>query len=225
MGIVMKHITKKYNVNSKNESTAVDNIDLLIHTGEMVAIVGKSGAGKSTLMHIIGCLDKATVGEYYINDQLISNSNNRSIAKLRNKMFGFILQDFGLIEDEKVLDNVLLPNMFNNTRISNMKRNAIDKLELLNIYHLKDRYVEDLSGGEKQRVAIARALINEPEYILADEPTGALDTSNSDNIIDILNELNKQGKTIIIVTHDMGIASSCKRIITMQDGKIISDNH
>lgn len=220
MSIVLNGICKKYNSNTNRENVVLRDISIQIHDGEMVAIKGRSGAGKSTLLHIIGCLDVPTSGEYYLDNKSISQYNDRDIAKIRNQMFGYVMQDFGLINDDTVLFNIRLPLFLGNKSIENSNESIDEKLKLMGIYELKDRLVDSLSGGEKQRVAIARALVNNPKYILADEPTGALDTTNSKIIMSILKELNKQGKTVIIITHDASIASECNRILTIEDGII-----
>lgn len=220
MSIVLNGICKKYNSNTNRENVVLRDISIQIHDGEMVAIKGRSGAGKSTLLHIIGCLDVPTSGEYYLDNKSISQYNDRDIAKIRNQMFGYVMQDFGLINDDTVLFNIRLPLFLGNKSIESSNESIDEKLKLMGIYELKDRLVDSLSGGEKQRVAIARALVNNPKYILADEPTGALDTTNSKIIMSILKELNKQGKTVIIITHDASIASECNRILTIEDGII-----
>ena len=220
MSIVLNGICKKYNSNTNRENVVLRDISIPIHDGEMVAIKGRSGAGKSTLLHIIGCLDVPTSGEYYLDNKSISQYNDRDIAKIRNQMFGYVMQDFGLINDDTVLFNIRLPLFLGNKSIESSNESIDEKLKLMGIYELKDRLVDSLSGGEKQRVAIARALVNNPKYILADEPTGALDTTNSKIIMSILKELNKQGKTVIIITHDASIASECNRILTIEDGII-----
>lgn len=220
MSIVLNGICKKYKTAFNRESVVLKNISIQINDGEMVAIKGRSGAGKSTLLHIIGCLDVATSGEYYLDNKNISQYKDRDIAKLRNKMFGYVMQDFGLINDDTVLFNIRLPLLLGNKSNEGADVAIDEELKMMGIYELKDRLVDSLSGGEKQRVAIARALVNNPKYILADEPTGALDTANSKIIMNILKELNKQGKTVIIITHDTDIASECNRIVTIEDGVI-----
>jgi putative ABC transport system ATP-binding protein len=217
--IHLNNVCKIYNEGKDSEFYALNNISLKIEKNDFIAIKGASGSGKSTLLHIIGCLDVASSGTYILDEVDIKIQNNKKLSKLRNEKFGFVLQDFGLINDETVLKNVYLPLMFNTTPISQMRKLALEKLKQLNIIHLADRIVEDLSGGEKQRVAIARALINNPEIILADEPTGSLDSKNSDMIMKIFSELNKIGKTIIIITHEEFVADYCKKVFFLSDGK------
>jgi len=220
MGIFLKNIIKTYNQEKINEAKILKDITLEINNGQMVAIIGRSGAGKSTLMHIIGCLDTMTNGEYYLDDIDISKFSNKKIAAIRNKKFGFVMQDFGLINEDSVFMNVALPMLLGNAKMRNIHKTVDETLNNLGILELKDRLVEGLSGGEKQRVAIARALVNKPDYILADEPTGSLDTENADYIMEILIELHSKGKTIIIVTHDNDVAAKCDEIIKIADGKI-----
>lgn len=220
--IKLKNIYKIYNEGKSSEFTALNNIDITIDKGELIAIKGASGSGKSTLLHIIGCIDTCSKGKYIFKEMDICNIKSNKFSQVRNKDFGFVLQDFGLINDEDVLKNVYLPLMFNKTPIDEMKIIAFKKLKQIGISHLSNRIVEDLSGGEKQRVAIARALVNDPDVILADEPTGALDSINSKLIMDIFTILNQKGKTVIIVTHEDSVANMCKRIIHLSDGKIIN---
>lgn len=220
MGIQLSHISKIYNEGTASENTVLNDINFEIKDGDMLAVKGRSGAGKSTLLHIIGCLDTATSGKCIIDGIDISKLNNKQLADLRNRKIGFVMQDFGLINDDSVLRNVSLPMMFNKTPNNKIKNIALQKIKLMGISHLADRVVSDLSGGEKQRVAISRALVNNPDYILADEPTGALDSANAMMIMDQLIKLNKLGKTVVIITHDESVAKKCKTIINIDDGKI-----
>ncbi len=215
--IFLKNITKIYGKGSA-EVKALSNVSLNIEKGEMVAIIGTSGSGKSTLLNILGCLDLPTCGEYYLEDKNINSCSSKESARLRNEKFGFVVQDFALIERYTVKKNVLLPLTYSHKKIS---QEQIDNIfSKLGILEKKKVYANTLSGGQRQRVAIARAIINDPDIILADEPTGSLDTKNSGEVINILRELNSDGKTIILVTHDMQIAKSCSRIIQIEDGKI-----
>lgn len=224
MAIELKNITKIYG-SKKNKFKALSNINLKINDGEMIAIVGPSGSGKSTLLNIIGTIDNATSGSYILNNININTLKSKDIAKLRNKNFGFIFQYFGLLNDISVYKNVRIPLEYckcNRTEAS--KR--IDKLlERLGILDKKKYTPKELSGGQCQRVSIARALVNNPNIILADEPTGALDKSTGNEVLNILNEINKSGKTVIIVTHDLDIANKCSRIIKIEDGVIIDDKN
>lgn len=224
MVIELKSIKKRFQNGKGNEDALVLNdINLSIRRGELVAIKGASGAGKSTLLNILGCLDKPSSGLYFLNGIDIANNTPTEFAKLRNKTFGFVLQHFALIEDDTVIENVGIPLLFSKVPVSKIDEISMKKLHDLGVANLAQKQVAKLSGGEKQRVAIARALVNDPSIILADEPTGALDTKNTEMIMDIFKTLNNQGKTIIIVTHDDYVAESCKRVITLSDGKIVDD--
>ena len=218
MGIVLREAVKKYPLgDGGKEQVVLNGLSLTVRDGEMVAVRGKSGAGKSTLLHILGLLDVMDSGSYLLDDKDVSRLGNKEMARTRNKKIGFILQDYGLVEDETVLYNVGLPLMFSSVKLSKIQPIAREKLKKAGVEDLGDKKVSVLSGGEKQRVAIARALVNDPDYIMADEPTGALDTGNADRVIEILKQLNDEGKTIIIVTHDDAVASACKRVITIED--------
>ena len=218
--IEIKDLTKTYNYKRSNACTALRNIDLTVADGEMTAIIGASGSGKSTLLNMIGCIDTAEKGKCIINgtDVLSLSENKRTSFRAEN--IGFIIQDFALIESYSVLDNVLIPTYFVPKRKDTKKR-ALELLKSLGLAKMAKKTVSKLSGGQKQRVAIARALINEPSILLADEPTGALDTKTSAEIIELFRSLNAQGRTVIIVTHDQKIAEQCGRIIEISDGRII----
>ena len=217
------HIIKLENINKiygkkEYETIALNNINLEIETGDCVAIMGTSGSGKTTLLNIIGCLDSCTSGNYYLNNNLVKAMNSKELSCLRNSSFGFIVQSFGLIDDFTVYENVTIPLDYSKKK--KKKSDVVSLLKLLGIDNKVNKTPKELSGGQCQRVAIARALINEPEIILADEPTGALDAKTGQDIMNILLDLNKQGKTIIIVTHDLNIAKQCNRIIEIADGEI-----
>jgi len=220
MGIFMEHITKTFYLDKEYKCPVLKDISITIDTGELIAIKGKSGAGKSTLLHIIGCLDTPTSGCYRIGETDMTKLPPKELARFRNKKFGFVMQDFGLILDETVFENVSLPLLFSHVPFRKIAQKTDEQLERIGISHLRNKAVELLSGGEKQRVAIARALINNPDYILADEPTGSLDSSNSEMIMQIMKTLNQEGKTVIIITHDDTIANACNRIIHIKDGVI-----
>lgn len=219
--IQLKNITKTYNVGSSNAFEALHDITLTISDGEMVAIIGKSGAGKSTLLHIIGCIDHYDDGEYYLDDELIKNKKDSALAAIRNEKIGIVMQDYALIEDFTTIENVLLPLDFSKKKVSQPKKLAREALSAVGMAEMTDKPVKKLSGGQKQRVAIARALINHPKFLLADEPTGALDSHTSSEIMDLLKQLNNQGMTIIIITHDQTVANACTRQIEISDGNII----
>ncbi len=216
----LKNIGKIYNKGKPNACEALKNVDLEIERGDLMAIIGESGSGKSTLLHILGCLDSPTSGELYFGEKKVNFKNAKKLANYRGSKIGFVLQDFGLILGETALENVCVPLLFSKTPFSKMKKQARDSLNLLGIGKLAGKRVDQLSGGQKQRVAIARALVNDPDMILADEPTGALDSKTSSEIVSILLNLNKQGKTVIIVTHDPKIAALCRRVVTIEDGRL-----
>ena len=219
--IEISKLNKYYQIgNSKFH--ALKDIDLDIKDGEMLAVTGKSGAGKSTLMNIIGLLDSYDSGSLKIDGVEASGLRDSRLAKLRNQKIGFVMQDFSLLEHKSVLMNVMLPLYFNNRyNFREMKKLAMDALKKVGITEQASKKVNQLSGGQKQRVAVARAIINEPSFILADEPTGALDTKTSAEIMELFKNLNDNGKTIIIITHDMNIADFCQRKIEISDGRLI----
>lgn len=218
--IEMKNVFKTYGVGDGSKE-ALKDINLKIDEGELVAIVGKSGSGKSTLLNIMGCIDKVTEGEYIIEGKNTKDFDEKKLARGRNRLIGFVLQYFGLINSYTVYENVELPLIYAKEKKSREK--VLNMLEKLSISSEKDKLPSELSGGQNQRVAIGRALINNPKIILADEPTGALDKETSFQVMDILLKLNGEGKTIIIVTHDEEIAKKCKRIIKIEDGMIKED--
>ncbi|NCN58996.1 macrolide ABC transporter ATP-binding protein [Candidatus Roizmanbacteria bacterium CG_4_9_14_0_2_um_filter_38_17] len=202
---------------------ALNKVSTELKEGEFVAIMGPSGSGKSTLMHIIGLLDTPSSGELLYKDKSIKNLSENDRAKLRNKVIGFVFQQFNLIKKVSALDNVILPIIYRHERIKNSKKIGARLLTRLGLGNRQDHAPNQLSGGQQQRVAIARALINDPEIILADEPTGNLDTKTGDQIMQILKNLNNEGKTIVMVTHESEIAKYADRIIRIVDGKIIED--
>lgn len=214
-------IEKSFNPGKSNELHVLKGISTEVKDGELVAIVGKSGAGKSTLLHIIACIDSYDSGEYYIDDLLIKNMSEKKLANIRNEKIGIVMQDFSLVEDFTVLENIMIPLDFAKNKRPNAKELAKEVLKQVNMENFAKEKVRNLSGGEKQRIAIARAIINNPSLILADEPTGSLDSANTEAIMGLFFSLNKQGKTIIIVTHDKELAEKCHRIIEISDGRII----
>lgn len=199
---------------------ALKNISFEVNKGELVAIIGKSGSGKSTLLNILGLLDKQTDGDYYIDGKKVSSIPEREKAKLRNSHIGFAMQDFALVEKYTVKQNINIPLIYTDKPIN--KEKAInDVLKSVGLSDKTNTPAYRLSGGQKQRVAIARAVVNKPQIILADEPTGALDSMTADEIMQIFERLNMSGKTVIIVTHDKDIAARCKRVIELSDGEIV----
>lgn len=216
------NISKKYNLGA-NSFLALDKINLKINTGDFVSIMGSSGSGKSTLMNIIGCLDVPSSGDYELNKNNTSKLNSNELATIRNKKIGFIFQSFNLLPRLNALENVILPLLYSG-KSSNERKNLA--LEALSSVGLKDRInhrPNQLSGGQQQRVSIARAIVGTPSLILADEPTGALDSSTSLEIMEIMQLLNRKGITIVLVTHESDIAEYGNRIIYMKDGRIIKD--
>ena len=222
--IELKNVSKIYGLDGEN-FIALENINLKIKEGEFATIVGPSGCGKSTLMHIIGLLDDATGGKVIINGTDITKLNDDEISRLRSQYIGFIFQQFNLINKLTVLENILLPVQYLRKKLDfNPKKRAFELIDRFNISEKVNSYPNKLSGGQQQRVAIVRALINNPKIILADEPTGNLDSKTGSKILDLLKELNKKDKlTVIVVTHDPQIASVSKRKISMLDGRIIND--
>ncbi|MEL4456393.1 ABC transporter ATP-binding protein [Lutimonas vermicola] len=210
--------------NGEIEVRALSDVDMLINQGDFVAIMGASGSGKSTLLHIIGCLDRPTSGEYKLDDVVVNNLDKNQLADIRNQKIGFIFQSYNLLSRTTALENVELPLIYNRSgQFRNSKelaKKALDQVGLSDrIYHKTN----ELSGGEQQRVAIARALVNNPTLILADEPTGNLDSRSSFEIADLFVQLNNKGKTIVMITHEAEIAQFAKRMIFLRDGRILSD--
>jgi len=217
--VEMTKLTKTF---GKGSSTikALDGVDLKIKTGDFIAIIGPSGSGKSTLMNMIGCLDKPTSGSIRIMGKDLNVLNDKQTTKLRNRTIGFVFQSFFLLPKTTALDNVATPLYYRGTPAKEARKKA---MEILGKLDLLDRYSHlptELSGGQQQRVAIARALVTDPNLILADEPTGALDSKNGQQVLDLLTKLNNEGKTIVLITHDKEIANRAKKIIRIKDGKI-----
>ena len=218
--IELGNITKVYRMGKVNVN-ALNGVSLSIEKGEMIAIIGASGSGKSTLINIIGCLDKPTSGRYFLEGSDISRLGDNKLAELRNRKFGFVFQDFNLLYRAAALSNVELPLIYSGS-YSKHKR-AMEALERVGLAPRAKHKPTELSGGEQQRVAIARALVNNPSVILADEPTGNLDTASSAEILSIFSKLNQEGITVILVTHETDIAAKTRRIIRLMDGKVVSD--
>jgi putative ABC transport system ATP-binding protein len=216
-------LTKIYKV-GEIEVPALMDVDLTIEQKEFVAIMGASGSGKSTLMNLIGCLDMPTSGDYYLDGNNTSKFTKNEYAKIRNEKIGFVFQGFNLLPRTTALENVELPLMYDRSgRIENHRKKAIEALERVGLADRMDHIPSQLSGGQQQRVAIARALVNEPSLILADEPTGNLDSKTSIEVFDLFQKLNEEGITIVMVTHERDFALFAKRIVEMRDGRIIKD--
>ncbi len=215
-------ISKEY-VMGDNKLLALNNVDVSINEGEFVSIMGSSGSGKSTLMNIIGCLDVPSHGDYFFRDNNISNYSSNKLAELRNKDIGFIFQNFNLLPRLNALENVILPLLYSGKSKKERIELALKALENVGLKDRTHHRPNQLSGGQQQRVSIARAIAGTPKLILADEPTGALDSTTSLEIMKILNDLNKSGITIVLVTHEDDIANYGSRIIKMKDGKILED--
>ncbi|HET6477840.1 MAG TPA: ABC transporter ATP-binding protein [Dehalococcoidales bacterium] len=218
--IQLENITKIYRM-GKIEVPALRGIDLTIKQGDMVAIIGASGSGKSTLMNIIGFLDKPTAGKYMLEGMDASRLNDNKLAELRNKKIGFVFQTFNLLPRASALSNVELPILYSGG--GQRRKHSLEALERVGLGARANHKPTELSGGEQQRVAIARALVNQPSLILADEPTGNLDSSATTEIIRIFCQLHQEGITVILVTHEMDVATQTQRIIRLLDGRIISD--
>ncbi len=220
--IEFKDIYKIYSIGG-TEIHAADGVSFKIYRGEFVAIVGQSGSGKSTCMNIIGCLDVPTKGEYFLDGEDVSHKSEDELAKIRNKMLGFIFQQYNLLPKLSVLENVKLPLLYANIKESEQNERAVEALKRVGLEDKTKHKPSQLSGGQQQRVSIARALAGAPSIILADEPTGALDSKTGHEVMGFLQELNSQGNTIVLITHDNTIAAQAKRILRIQDGKIVFD--
>ncbi len=222
--IQLTNLSKTYKTSS-NVVLALKNIDLCINHGEFVAIMGPSASGKSTLLNILGLLDSFDTGEYLLNNRSINNLHDNELAKIRNTQIGFVFQSFNLLSHRNAIENIALPLYYKAIPFKERNEKALHYLKKTGLAEWSHHLPDELSGGQKQRVAITRALCTEPKLILADEPTGALDTKTSSEIMDLFTSINKLGKTIIIVTHEWEIAKRTNRIIQLIDGRISSDEH
>ncbi|MFH2063579.1 MAG: ABC transporter ATP-binding protein [Pseudomonadota bacterium] len=220
--IELVNITKTYRMGSM-DITVLSDISLTVQSGELIAVMGPSGSGKSTLMNILGCLDRPTAGVYYFETREISTLTDDELAAVRNAKIGFVFQTFNLLPRFSALKNVEVPLIYAGIPNRLRRERAVPLLERVGLGTRMQHKPTELSGGQQQRVAIARALVNNPPLLLADEPTGNLDSRSGEEILNILTELNRQGVTVIIVTHDPDVSAQCKRIINLKDGRILND--
>ena len=220
--IDVQHLMKIYNP-GENEVRALNDVSLQVKKGEFVAIIGQSGSGKSTLMNMLGCLDVPTSGSYFLNGNDVSGMSDDELSEVRNEEIGFIFQGFNLISNLTALENVELPLIYCGVNATKRRELAEESLRKVGLETRMDHKPAEMSGGQQQRVAIARALAAAPPVILADEPTGNLDSASSKEIMGILQELYEEGRTVVLITHDNGIAAAAKRVIRIMDGKIVSD--
>ncbi len=218
--IKLQDVTKIYPM-GKSEVRALDGVSIQIERGEFVSIVGPSGSGKSTMMHVVGCLDRPTSGAYQFDGALVSGMNDRQLARIRNRSIGFVFQTFNLIGRATAADNVAMPLLY--ARKTRTRRQAMKALEKVGLAERAKHAPGELSGGERQRVAVARAIVNSPSLLLADEPTGNLDSRTGAQIMELFHELHAGGATVVLVTHEQTIAEQAQRIVRLLDGKIIED--
>lgn len=224
MAIIINSVSKSY-INGEHVTEVLKNVCLQINDGEFVAIIGPSGSGKSTLMNIIGCLDRPSVGTYSLDGKAIGSLSDNKLAEIRNTKIGFIFQSFNLLPQYSALENVELSGLYNNLSPIAARENAVHALEAVGLKDRLEFRPNQLSGGQKQRVAVARAIVNSPSIILADEPTGSLDSKTGREVLEIFRNLTTQGKTIIIVTHDLSIAAEAQRVINIRDGIVTEEKH
>lgn len=220
MGLIkIRNVSKSYG--GKNIKTqALKNINLDINEGDFIAIMGPSGSGKSTLLNIIGCMDKSSSGEYYIEDRLVNNMNNKELSEIRNKTISFVFQNFALMKDYNIYDNIEVPLLHRNLSYKVRRDMVFHIMKDLGIEEQSKKKPSELSGGQQQRVAIGRAMVSGAKIVLADEPTGALDQKTGEDVMELLKDLNKKGTTVIIITHDPKVAEKCDKILKIKDGKI-----
>ena len=222
--IKFEHVSKVYQT-GEIAVRALDDVSFIIHRGEFVAIIGQSGSGKTTLLDILGCLNRPTEGEYQLNGQSIQTLPDHVLTTIRNQQIGFIFQTFQLLPRKTALENVQLPLLYAGLSRADQRERARELLTRVGLDNRTHHYTNQLSGGQQQRVAIARALANQPDIVLADEPTGNLDSQSGQDILTMFHQLHAQGQTIIMITHDQDIASQAQRRISVADGKIVSDDH
>ena len=221
--IELRDVYKIYGEGLESEVRALDGVSLTIGQGEFTAIVGQSGSGKSTMMNVLGCLDIPTYGDYILNGTDVRELTDKELSRIRNKEIGFIFQQYNLVQNLSVLENVELPLIYQGVDPIDRREMALEALERVGLANRCKHKPTEMSGGQQQRVAIARAIATRPPIIMADEPTGALDSRTGLEVLDFLRKLNREGTTVILITHDNGIAATARRIIRLADGKIIED--
>ena len=223
MLVKLKDVYKIYSEGLESEVRALDGVSLEIERGEFVAVVGQSGSGKSTMMNVLGCLDIPAHGEYYLDGTDVRELSDKELSHIRNKQIGFIFQQYNLIQNLNVLENVELPLIYQGINADDRREMALEALERVGLSSRIKHRPSEMSGGQQQRVAIARAISTHPPIIMADEPTGALDSHTGKEVLGFLQQLNKEGSTVILITHDNGIAATARRCVRLADGKIVED--
>ena len=223
MLIDIRDLYKIYNEGKESEVRALDGVSLQIDKGEFVAIVGQSGSGKSTMMNVLGCLDIPTYGEYFLEGTDIGSLTDKQLARIRNREIGFIFQGYNLIQELDALENVTLPLIYRGVSVFDREDMAMEALAKVGMDDRAHHRPSEMSGGQQQRVAIARAIATKPPIIMADEPTGALDSRTGHEVLEFLQQLNREGTTVILITHDNGIAATARRCVRLTDGKIVED--
>ena len=223
MLVKLKDVYKIYSEGLESEVRALDGVSLEIERGEFVAVVGQSGSGKSTMMNVLGCLDIPTHGEYYLDGTDVRELSDKELSHIRNQQIGFIFQQYNLIQNLNVLENVELPLIYQGINADDRREMALEALERVGLSSRIKHRPSEMSGGQQQRVAIARAISTHPPIIMADEPTGALDSHTGKEVLGFLQQLNKEGSTVILITHDNGIAATARRCVRLADGKIVED--
>ena len=223
MLVKLKDVYKIYSEGLESEVRALDGVSLEIERGEFVAVVGQSGSGKSTMMNVLGCLDIPTHGEYYLDGTDVRELSDKELSHIRNKQIGFIFQQYNLIQNLNVLENVELPLIYQGINADDRREMALEALERVGLSSRIKHRPSEMSGGQQQRVAIARAISTHPPIIMADEPTGALDSHTGKEVLGFLQQLNKEGSTVILITHDNGIAATARRCVRLADGKIVEN--
>ena len=221
--IELRNVYKIYGEGLESEVRALDDVSLIIQRGEFTAVVGQSGSGKSTMMNVLGCLDIPTYGSYFLNGTDVSELTDKELSRIRNKEIGFIFQQYNLIQNLSVLENVELPLIYQGIDPIDRHEMAMDALERVGLAERFRHKPTEMSGGQQQRVAIARAIATRPPIIMADEPTGALDSRTGLEVLGFLQQLNREGSTVILITHDNGIAATARRIVRLADGRIVED--